>query len=191
MNIDSYIDESIFSEKEKHKFFYELIWESFKESGYVITDEDGHEIDCVVKAFSLQNLLNEFAYRLYDQINETDYEDVLESLATLEYYEEEIYEFCKEYEEIEIDEEDFSVTAKNMLDYITELTADKLLEEFSSDDIFDYMFSATYDFEQDFVFEFEDVDEFGAFVDSNTERLDEFKEEYPEVLSWIEQGMVC
>ena len=56
--------------------------------------------------------------------------------------------------------------------------------------MFDYFFTATYDFVQDFTFEFEDVDEFLAFVDSNSERLDEYKEEYPSVLSWIESGMI-
>ena len=71
------------------------------------------------------------------------------------------------------------------------ITADKLLEDFSADDLFDYIFTATYDFEQDFAFDFEDTDEFLAFVDSNTERLDEYKEEYPSVMRWIESGMIC
>ena len=80
---------------------------------------------------------------------------------------------------------------KKILDYFTEITADKLLEDFSADDLFDYIFTATYDFEQDFAFDFEDTDEFLAFVDSNTERLDEYKEEYPSVMRWIESGMIC
>ena len=66
-----------------------------------------------------------------------------------------------------------------------------MLEEFSADDIFDYLFTAAYDFEQDFTFDFEDTDEFQAFVDSNTERLDEYKDEYPSVMRWIENGMIC
>ena len=61
---------------------------------------------------------------------------------------------------------------------------------FSADDLFDYFFTATYEFEQDFVFAFEDTDEFLAFVDSNTEKLDEYKEEYPAVMSWVESGMI-
>ena len=79
---------------------------------------------------------------------------------------------------------------KNGFDYMTEIVADKLLDCFSSDDLFDYFFTATYDFVQDFTFDFEDVDEFMAFVDSNSEKLDEYKEEYPSVLSWIESGMI-
>ena len=66
-----------------------------------------------------------------------------------------------------------------------------MLEEFSADDIFDYMFTATYDFEQDFTYDFEDTDEFQAFVDSNSEQLDSYKEEYPSVMQWIESGMIC
>ena len=76
------------------------------------------------------------------------------------------------------------------MDYTTEIVADKLLELFSADDLFDYFFAATYDFEQDFTYAFEDVDEFLAFVDSNTEKLDEYKEEYPGVMAWIESGMI-
>ena len=38
MNIDEFIDEAVFSENETYKCFYTLIWDSFKESGYVITD---------------------------------------------------------------------------------------------------------------------------------------------------------
>ena len=47
------------------------------------------------------------------------------------------------------------------------------------------------DFVQDFTFDFEDVDEFCAFVDAQSERLDEYKEEYPNVMNWILAGMVC
>lgn len=67
----------------------------------------------------------------------------------------------------------------------------KMLEEYSPDDIFDMMFTAAYDFEQDFTFDFEDSDEFLAFVDANTEKLDQYKEEYPGVINWIENGMIC
>ena len=65
------------------------------------------------------------------------------------------------------------------------------VEEFSADDLFDYLFTATYDFEQDFTYEFEDTDEFQAFVDSNADQLDNYKEEYPAVMRWVEGGMVC
>ena len=64
------------------------------------------------------------------------------------------------------------------------------IKQYVEDDLFDYFFSATYDFEQDFTFAFEDVDEFQAFVDSNTERLDDYKEEYPSIMNWIEGGMI-
>ena len=146
MDIDSYISEAIFSENEKQKFLCQLFWDNLKETGYVITDEDGHELDCIVKAVSIVNLIGEFRYRLYDEVNETGYEDVLEYLANLEFYEDDILDYCRQNNNIEIDD-DFSNTAKNMLDFVTETTADKLLEEFSADDIFDYMFCATYDFE--------------------------------------------
>lgn len=191
MNIDSYIYEAIFEEKPKYKVFYELIWEQFKEDGFVVTDESGFETDAVLKAVALQNLVGEFNYRLYDAVNETGFEDVLEYLANLGIDETEILEYCKENPQIEIDEEDFELTVKNALDYWTEITADTMLEAFSADDIFDYLFTATYDFEQDFTFDFEDTDEFQAFVDANTERLDEYKDDYPSVIRWIESGMVC
>ena len=100
-----------------------------------------------------------------------------------------IVDYCYENPDIDADDEDDEITVKNALDYTTEILADKLLELFSADDLFDYFFCATYEFEQDFIFAFEDVDEFQAFVDSNTERLDEYKEEYPAVMNWIEAGM--
>ena len=191
MDINSYIYEAIFEEKPKFKVFYELMWEQFKESGFVITDEEGYETDSVFKAVAMQNLVGEFNYRMYDAVNETGLEDVIEYLANLGIGEEEITDYCDENPEIEIDEDDFELTVKNALDYWTEIVADKMFEEFSSDDIFDYLFTATYDFEQDFTFDFEDTDEFQAFVDANTEKLDEYKEEYPSVMRWIESGMVC
>lgn len=191
MNIDSYIYEAIFEEKPKFKVFYELIWEQFKEDGFVVTDESGYEIESVFKAVSLQNLVGEFGYRLYDDVNETGFEDVVEYIANLGLGEDEIKEYCEEIPQIETDEDDFELTVKNTLDYWTEVVADKMLEEFSADDIFDYLFTATYDFEQDFTFDFEDTDEFQAFVDANGEKLDEYKDEYPSVMRWIEGGMVC
>ena len=178
MNIDSYIYEAIFEEKPKFKVLYELFWEQFKEDGFVITDESGHETDAVFKAVALQNIVGEFNYRMYDAVNETGLEDVIEYLQNIGVGESDIIA-------------DFEVTVKNALDYVTELAANKLLEDYSADDIFDYIFTATYDFEQDFTYDFEDTDEFLAFVDSNTERLDSYKEEYPSVMNWIENGMIC
>ena len=188
MDIDTFIHEAIFGEKEQHRIFYYLMWENLQEVGYVITDESGYEIDSVFKAVALQNLVGEFAYRLYDTVNETGYEDVLEYLGTLAIGEDDILQYCENDPEIL---EDFELTVKNALDTITERTADKLLEEFSADDLFDYLFTATYDFEQDFTYEFEDTDEFQAFVDSNADQLDNYKEEYPAVMRWVEGGMVC
>lgn len=191
MDINTFIYEAIFEEKEKYKVFYELIWEQFKEDGFVITDEADTEIDCVLKAVSLQNLVGEFNYRIYDCVNETGYEDVIEYLQNLGISQEEISEYCEENNNIDTDDDDFEATVKNALDYTTEIVADKMLENYSADDIFDMLFTATYDFEQDFTFEFEDTDEFLAFVDSNSERLDSYKEEYPAVMRWIESGMIC
>lgn len=188
MNIESYICEAIFEEKEKHRCFYQLMWDNFKEDGFVITDEDGYEIDAVIKAVALQNLLGEFIYRIYDEVNETGFEDLYEHIQNLGFTDDDLMEYCKEKEEIEVDEEDFELTAKNALDYTSEITADKMLEMFSPDDIFDYMFTASYDFEQDFVFDYEEMQ---AFIDTNQGQLDNYKSEYPSVLSWIESGMIC
>ncbi|MDD6729216.1 MAG: hypothetical protein PUE08_08370 [Eubacteriales bacterium] len=191
MDIEEFIEDAIFSEKDEHRCFYMLIWESFKEIGYAITDEEGYEIDAIIKAVSLQNLLGEFVYRLYDEINETGFEDVLDYCESAGYGEEEILEYCKSRQGIEVDEEDFELTVKNALDYVTETSADKMLEEFSADDLFDYMFTATYAFEQDFTFDFEDSEELQAFIETNHEQLDNYKEEYPSVMSWVEGGMIC
>ena len=191
MDIDTFIHEAIFGEKEQHRIFYYLMRENLQEVGYVITDESGYEIDSVFKAVALQNLVGEFAYRLYDTVNETGYEDVLEYLGTLAIGEDDILQYCENDPEILVEPEDFELTVKNALDTITERTADKLLEEFSADDLFDYLFTATYAFEQDFTYEFEDTDEFQAFVDSNADQLDNYKEEYPAVMRWVEGGMVC
>ncbi len=191
MDIENYIEEAIFEETEKYKCFYQLIWDNFKEDGFVITDEEGYKIDSVIKAVALQNLIGEFIYRMYDHVNETGYEDVIDYLQNLGYGEDDIISYCSENEEIEIDEDDFGLTVKNALDYITEITADKILEEFSADDVFDMMFTVTYDFEQDFTFDFEDYEEMQAFIDTNHDRIDNYKLEYPSVMAWVESGMIC
>ncbi len=191
MDIEEYISDRIFSEQEKQRCFYELIWEKFKEDGFVITDEENHEIDCIFKAVALQNLVGEFAYRLYDEVNEIGLEDVIENLQNLGYDEDDVFDYCKSNDEISIAEDDFDLTVKNALDYTSKISANKMLEDISADEIFDYMFTATYDFQQDFTFDFEDADEFQAFVDSNTEQLDDYKMEYPSLLTWIENGMIC
>ena len=95
MDIDTFIHEAIFGEKEQHRIFYYLMWENLQEVGYVITDESGYEIDSVFKAVALQNLVGEFAYRLYDTVNETGYEDVLEYLGTLAIGEDDILQYCE------------------------------------------------------------------------------------------------
>lgn len=191
MDIESYIMDAIFGEKAEHACFYQLIWESFKEIGFVITDEDGYEIDSVIKAIAMQNLLGEFMYRLYDEVNEIGLEDIIENCQNLGYNDDEILEYCQANEEIDVDEDDFELTVKNALDYTTEIVADKMLEEFSAEEIFDYMFTSTYAFEQDFVFDFEDYEELQSFIDTNQDQLDNYKEEYPSVLSWVESGMIC
>ena len=190
MDIESFIQEAIFAEKEQHKCFYQLMWDNFKENGYAITDEDGYEIDAIFKAVSLQNLLGEFVYRIYDEVNETGLEDVIDYAHTAGFSDDEILAYCEDNDEIDIDE-DFETTVKNALDYTTEITADKMLEELSTYEIFDYMLVATYDFEQDFVFDFEDYEEMQAFVDTNQDKLDTYKAEYENVLGWIESGMIC
>ena len=179
MDLYSFIEEAIFEEKDKYTRLYELIWSEFEQDGFVITDEPGHEIGCICKATAIQNLIGEFEYRLYDEVNETDFEDVVDYLAQIGIQKDDIVAYCDENENIDTFDDDEDLKIKNGFDYITEIVADKLLECFSADD-----------FVQDFTFEFEDVDEFLAFVDSNSERLDEYKEEYPSVLSWIESGMI-
>lgn len=191
MDVESYIIDAIFGEKAEQSCFYQLIWDSFKEIGFVITDEDGYEIDSVIKAVAMQNLLGEFVYRLYDEVNEIGLEDVIENCQNLGYSDEDILEYCNANKEIDIDEDDFELTVKNALDYTSEIVADKMLEEFAAEEIFDYMFTSTYAFEQDFVFDFEDYEELQSFIDTNQDQLDNYKEEYPSVLSWIENGMIC
>lgn len=191
MDIESYIEQAVFGENEQHTCFYRLMWDTFKESGFVITDEDGYEIDSILKATAIQNLLGEFMYRLYDEVNETGLEDVIDYVETAGFSEDELAAYCENEPEIDVDEDDFETTVKNALDYTTEITADKMLEEFSPEDIFDLMFTATYAFEQDFTFDFEDYEEMQAFIDTNQDQLDNYKEEYPSVLSWIKSGMIC
>lgn len=190
MDIERYINEAVFDENGQHKCFFELIWDNFKESGFVITDEEGHEIDSIVKATALKNILGEFVYRLYDEVNEISLEDVINYVQTLGYSDDELINYCENNDEIDVDD-DFELTVKNALDYTTEIVADKMLEDFSADDLFDYLFTATYDFEQDFVFDFEDYEEMLAFVDTNQEQLDNYKDEYENVLNWIKSGMIC
>lgn len=190
MDIENYILDAVFASEDLHSCFYTLMWDNFKESGFVITDEDGYEIDALIKAAALQNILGEFVYRLYDEVNEIGLEDVIEYAQTLGYDEDDILEYCSSNEEIDVDEDDFELTVKNALDYATQIVADKMLEEFSSEDIFDYLFTVTYAFEQDFVFNFEDYDEMLAFVDNNQEQLDNYKDEYENVLDWIKSGMI-
>ena len=187
MDLDSYIHEAIFEEKEKYTFLYELFWQNFIEDGFVITDEPNTEIDCILKAISLQNIIGEFSYRMYDELNETSYEDVIEYLANLDIQEEKIIDYCKNNNELKYDDDELII--KNALDQTTQEVANKLLETYSSEELFDYIFTATYDFQQDFTFAFEDVDEFQAFVDANYEKLDQYKEEDPNVLEWIKNGM--
>ncbi len=190
MDLYAYIEEMIFEEKDKHTRLYELLWSELEQDGFVITDEAGHEIDAILKAVAIQNLIGEFEYRLYDEINETGPEDVIDYLQNIGISKEQLVEYCENDDNIDTYDDDDDLKIKNALDYSTEIVADKLLECFSSEDLFDYFFTATYDFVQDFTFDFEDVDEFQAFVDSNSEKLDEYKEEYPAVLSWIESGMI-
>lgn len=190
MDLSSYLHEAIFEEKDKYTYLYELIWDNFEEDGFAVTDEEGHEVDAVFKAIAIKNLINEFVYRMYDEANETDFQEIITNLANLGIGDEAAIDYCYENPEIDTDDKDDGLTIKNALDYTTEIVADKLLELFSADDLFNYFFAATYDFQQDFTFAFEDVDEFQAFVDSNTDRLDEYKEEYPSVLNWIESGMI-
>lgn len=191
MDINNYIYQAIFEEKPRHKVFYELIWEQFKEDGFVNVEDAGTEIDTVFKATALTNLLSEFVYRMYDEFNETGAENVVEYLGNLGIYDDEILAFCEELDMVECFDDNTELTIKNTLDYYSEIVADKMLEDFECEDIFNYIFTATYDFQQDFVFDFEDSEELVAFVEANSYKLDEYKEEYPAVMSWIENGMFC
>ena len=92
MDLYSFIHEAIFEEKDKYTRLYELIWSEFEQDGFVITDEPGHEIDDIFKATAIQNLIGEFEYRLYDEVNETGYEDVVDYLAQIGFSQEDISE---------------------------------------------------------------------------------------------------
>lgn len=167
MEIENYIQEAIFAKNEKHSCFYRLMWDNFKESGFVITDEDNHEVDSILKATALQNILGEFVYRIYDEVNETGFEDVIRHIQTIGMSEDDIVQYCRLNGSVEIDEDDIEITVKNALDYTSKITADKMLEEFAYEDIFDYLFTVAYDFEQDFTFDFEDYEEMLAFIYTN------------------------
>lgn len=191
MNIEDYIVDAIFGEKEEHKCYYMLMWDTLKENGFVSVEEDGFEIDSIFKAVALQNLLGEFVYRIYDEVNEAGLEDVIEYARTLDYSDEDILEYVEADGEIEIDEDDFELTVKNALDKISERAAEKMLEEFSAIEVFDIMFCSSYAFEQNFTFDFEDYEELQAFIDTNQDQLDVYREEYNSVVNWIETGMAC
>ena len=133
MNLVDFIRESIF--EDKYTYLFDLFWDNFDEDGFVITDEEGHEIDCIFKAVAIQNILGEFVYRLYDEVNETDFESVVRALSDLGFDESQIIQYCEDEEEIDVDEEDNAATIKNALDYTTQIVADKLLEMFSADDL--------------------------------------------------------
>ncbi len=190
MNLSDYLQEAIFQEKEKFAPLYQLLWNSLEEDGYVAPDDPDTEVDCVFKAIAIRNLIGEFVYRMYDEVNETGINDIRQHLATLGIDDDAIVDYCYENPEIDADDEDDDITVYNALSFITGEVADKLLELFSFEDLFDYFFTATYDFEQDFVFAFEDADELMAFADANQDKLDSYKDEYESVLSWIENGMV-
>lgn len=115
MDIEGYINEAIFEEKQQYKCFYQLMWDNFKESGFVITDEEGYEIDALIKAVALQNLVGEFIYRLYDEVNETGLEDIIEYAQNIGFTEDDLISYCEKNEEMDIDD-DFELTIKNALD---------------------------------------------------------------------------
>ena len=134
MDLSSYLHEAIFEEKDKYTYLYELIWDNFEEDGFAVTDEEGHEVDAVFKAIAIKNLINEFVYRMYDETNETDFQEIITNLANLGISDEAAIDYCYENPEIDANDEDDGLTIKNALDYTTEIVADKLLELFSADD---------------------------------------------------------
>ncbi len=191
MNIEKYIFESMFSTNEQNLVFYELIWNQFVEDGFIITDTEGYEIDCVFKAVAMQNLLNEFIFRLYDSVNETEPENVSNCLEQLGYNEDDLKNYIEKIPDALCDGNSLEEDLKTMFDYQTEHVADKMLEDFSASAIFDLMFASTYDLEQDFTYDFEDSDELCAFIEANSGRLDIYKSEFPSLYEWIENGMIC
>ncbi len=122
--------EAIFEEKDKYTYLYELIWDNFEEDGFAVTNKEGHEVDAVFKAIAIKNLINEFVYRMYDEANETDFQEIITNLANLGIGDEAAIDYCYENPEIDTDDEDDGLTIKNALDYTTEIVADKLLELF-------------------------------------------------------------
>ncbi len=191
MNLEKFINDTIFEVEGKNKVFYDLVWSQFIEDGFVIVDSDGCEIDSVFKAVALINILNEFSYRLYDSVNETEPEDAIRFLEQLGIQNDEIDEYIKSDSEAFCEGDNFEDDLKCYFDYETEIVADKLLEDYTAEALFDLMFATTYEFEQDFVFDFEDSDELCAFVDANSEKLDIYRTEFSSVYDWIESGMVC
>ena len=134
MDLNSFIHEAVFEEKDKYTRLYELIWSEFEQDGFVITDEPGHEIDALFKATAIQNLIGEFEYRLYDEVNETGYEDVVDYLAQIGVSQDDIVAYCEQNENIDTFDDDEDLKIKN--------------------------------------------------------GFDEYKEEYPSVMSWMESGMI-
>ena len=126
-----------------------------------------------VPAFAVEGGFADLYYRMFDDAEvltedeDNELEDALEELSL---------------------RQSFDVTIAT-IESMESVGADSM-EQFA-DDLYDYLFPATYDFEQDFTKEFEDSEEFQAFVDSNADQLDNYKEEYPAVMRWVEGGMVC
>lgn len=191
MELYDYIHEAIFEENDKHTVFYELIWELIEEQGKIDAGNisPDKEIEYVYMATAIQNIIGEFEYRVYDCVNETGFEDVVEYLGNLGVGEDEILEFCHNSDNI-FDEDDDEATLRAGLDYYTEYLADFLCAEFTSIDLFNYLFTITYDFVQDFTFDFEDADELSAFIESNDERLSEYRDEYQSAFRWVDDGMI-
>lgn len=115
MDLSSYLHEAIFEEKDKYTYLYELIWDNFEEDGFAVTDEEGHEVDAVFKAIAIKNLINEFVYRMYDEANETDFQEIITNLANLGIGDEAAIDYCYENPEIDTDDEDDGLTIKMRL----------------------------------------------------------------------------
>ncbi len=190
MDIEDYINEEIFHDDGNRHVFYKYIWEIFSESGYVIPDENESEIDCIFKAVAMKYILSEFEFRLFDCANDMDANTITDYLLNIGKNEEEINDYlnsqtnASEYDELT---QGIEIT----LNCLTRETAEKMLEEFSADELFDLMFTATYDFELDFTYNFEDSDELCAFIEANQDKLELYKDEFSSVLDWINEGMIC
>ncbi len=190
MDLEAFIHQTIFEVKENYTCLFELFWESFSFDGFVTTDEEGYEIDAVIKAIAIKNIISEFAYQMYDSGNDVSYEEFVNLLSDIGFDEEAIVDYCYEDENMDVDDENNDITFQKALEYMSRVVSEKMLENFSADELFNFFFTATYDFEQNFVYRFEDVDEFLAFIEANDEKLDTYKEEYRSVLMWIEDGMI-